>query len=303
MIKRSPRREHYTVIDNLVLQDARLSWKARGILCYVLSMRDDWEVSMKQLAQASPKEGGHALHTALQELVACGYATLEQQRTPDGRRAAGRHYVISEVSRPETMGSLNTGKPELQKSLTSEKAELQKTLKSGKPESQVSPVINKDLRGNNKDLREENKDLRGLKPYIHEENSTSARQKKHETHATPYSAGFQAWWQAYPPQRRLSKPACFRVWQTHGLEARTLELLEKLERLKETTWKHCEPHHIKTSLPYLNSGRYDDDLVPLPEIPPIEETGLSQIGYENAKASMRVLERILREENNNAHDY
>ena len=92
-----------------------------------------------------------------------------------------------------------------------------------------------------------------------------------------YTPGFLAWWSHYPTDRRISKPACFAVWQQHGLEARVDELCEKLDRLKETTWGHCERKYIKTSLPYLNSGRYDDDLMPLEEQTREEASDLAAI--------------------------
>lgn len=126
--------------------------------------------------------------------------------------------------------------------------------------------------------------------------ATGKRQRKIQTLRTDYSAGFLAWWGAYPPGRRLDKPLCFEKWQECELEPRTAELVEKIERLKATTWCHTEPKNIKTSLPYLNSGRYEDDLVPLPDIPTREDTGLSEAGYASAKAAQRAMAELRQEE-------
>ena len=111
-----------------------------------------------------------------------------------------------------------------------------------------------------------------------------------------YTPGFLAWWGAYPADRRISKPECFAVWRHQSLEERTDELCKKLGRLKETTWKYCERKYIKTSLPYLNSGRYEDDLVPFPAIPVREDTGLDEKGYHSALASMKIMEDTRRDE-------
>lgn len=116
--------------------------------------------------------------------------------------------------------------------------------------------------------------------------------KTKKPHSKDYTPGFLAWWRAYPPSRRLDKPSCFAVWQREQLESRASELLEKLERLKETTWKHTDPHYIKTSLPYLNGGRYDDDLLPLPDMPTQQESGFSEQGYQSALASLKVMEDL-----------
>ena len=116
------------------------------------------------------------------------------------------------------------------------------------------------------------------------------REKKHQRLRTDYTPGFLAWWTLYPPDRRTSKPECFLVWLAHSLEARTQELCEKLQRLLDTTWKDCERRYIKTSLPYLNSGRYEDDLVPFSEIPTQRASGLSEKGYRTAMAAQKIME-------------
>jgi hypothetical protein len=80
-----------------------------------------------------------------------------------------------------------------------------------------------------------------------------------------YTPGFSKWWAVYPADRRTDKPQCFAKWQEYNLEARTEELVAKIERLKNTTWNRprTERGFIKSSLPYLNGGRFEDELVPL----------------------------------------
>lgn len=82
---------------------------------------------------------------------------------------------------------------------------------------------------------------------------------------TNYTPGFSKWWAVYPADRRTDKPQCFAKWQEYDLEARTEELVAKIERLKNTTWNRprAERGFIKSSLPYLNGGRFEDELVPL----------------------------------------
>jgi hypothetical protein len=81
-----------------------------------------------------------------------------------------------------------------------------------------------------------------------------------------YPPGFAKWWNAYPTDRARSKRDCYKVWKAEALEERTEELVEKLERLKLTDWNTTDRRYIKTSLPYLNGGRYDDDIVPLENV-------------------------------------
>ena len=41
-ILRIPKERNYTVLGNHLLTDRKLSWEARGLLCYPLSRPDDW---------------------------------------------------------------------------------------------------------------------------------------------------------------------------------------------------------------------------------------------------------------------
>lgn len=91
MIIRSPRpQNNYTIISNHVVRDQRLSWKARGLLIYVLSQPDHWRTSSAHLASISP-DGVHAVRAGLKELETYGY--LRRQRHQQGN-GQWRHDVI-----------------------------------------------------------------------------------------------------------------------------------------------------------------------------------------------------------------
>ena len=46
MVNRQEHNEHFTMIDNAVLNNVNLSWEARGFLAYLLSLPDDWSFSL-----------------------------------------------------------------------------------------------------------------------------------------------------------------------------------------------------------------------------------------------------------------
>jgi len=73
----------FTIIANDALQDASLSWKARGILAYLLSMPDDWQFRFSDLVKRAP-EGQSALSSGIRELKQAGYLTIERIRNDDG---------------------------------------------------------------------------------------------------------------------------------------------------------------------------------------------------------------------------
>ena len=50
-IKRSARRRQYVIIEQSVVEDSRLSWAARGILGYLLSRPDNWQIRVTDLSR------------------------------------------------------------------------------------------------------------------------------------------------------------------------------------------------------------------------------------------------------------
>lgn len=84
MIVRSARpRENFTVVSNRVIRDHRLSWKARGLLIYVLSQPDNWRTSSNHLASIGP-DGRDAVRTGLDELGKYGYLERRRYQAPNG---------------------------------------------------------------------------------------------------------------------------------------------------------------------------------------------------------------------------
>ena len=93
-ILRKHKREHYTIIENTVFMDYELSYKAKGLLCQMLSLPDGWSFSIEGLARLS-SDGKASVASALDELKAAGYFSRRQVR--NGNRISGVEYVISET--------------------------------------------------------------------------------------------------------------------------------------------------------------------------------------------------------------
>lgn len=85
MIVRSPRPDRgFTILDNLTLRDPRLSWKARGLLAYLLSMPDNWRTNADHLVHCGP-DGRDSVRAGLRELEAAGYLERRKVRDANGR--------------------------------------------------------------------------------------------------------------------------------------------------------------------------------------------------------------------------
>lgn len=76
--------EHpYLAISRTVAQDRRLSYEARGVMLYLLSKPNDWEVRPADLEQDGCKRD--KVYRILAELKEYGYLVRERARTADGR--------------------------------------------------------------------------------------------------------------------------------------------------------------------------------------------------------------------------
>jgi hypothetical protein len=81
-ILRVKRTKGYTTIPNSTLCDHRLSFRARGVLAFLLAKPDDWETRTTDLP-AHGKEGRDAVRTALKELRDLGYMDQEREQYRD----------------------------------------------------------------------------------------------------------------------------------------------------------------------------------------------------------------------------
>lgn len=83
MIVRTPERDRFVMIAKQSMEDSRLSWKARGLLAYLLTKPDNWNVMVCQLVKEAP-DGRDAVYSGLAELERFGYITRTMTRSLDG---------------------------------------------------------------------------------------------------------------------------------------------------------------------------------------------------------------------------
>lgn len=106
-IRHSKERD-YTVLDNTFLKDKNLSWKAKGLFAYILSLPEDWKIYMSDL-QNRATDGETSLRSAIKELTERGY--IKQTRLKDDKgRWASYAYVIIEKPHVE---NLNVDNPDV----------------------------------------------------------------------------------------------------------------------------------------------------------------------------------------------
>ena len=72
VIRVKKRPSNFVMMDKTFLEDDRLSYKAKGLLAYLLSKPDDWKVIDGNLVNSS-KDGKASVYAGLKELKECGY--------------------------------------------------------------------------------------------------------------------------------------------------------------------------------------------------------------------------------------
>lgn len=85
VIRVQKRKNNFVMMDKTFLEDTRLSYKAKGILAYLLSKPDNWKVIVGNLVNYST-DGKAAVYAGLKELKECGYYEKKPIRNDDGTR-------------------------------------------------------------------------------------------------------------------------------------------------------------------------------------------------------------------------
>lgn len=92
VIVRRKLRSNFTVLDNAVISDCRLSWKALGLLTYLLHLPPNFRLRLKHLAAQRPT-GRDATRSGLRELQQVGYLSIKIERHPSGMFSSTTWHV------------------------------------------------------------------------------------------------------------------------------------------------------------------------------------------------------------------
>lgn len=149
-IIRQKRKKRFSIIDNRVIEDKRLTWGARGLLEYMLSKPDDWKFYMSELITHSDNDGRDKTYGYLKELKKYGYVIRKQGRNSKGKFEAQDLIVTDTPALPPHTDSPDTVKPD-----------------TGRPDT-VNPTLpNTDFKPNT-DLNNTNKSLVDAQHSIHD---------------------------------------------------------------------------------------------------------------------------------------
>lgn len=96
---------NFTQIHNNFLRNPKVSWKAKGLLCTIMSLPDEWTVKKTTLHQFS-SDGRDATIRAFNELIANGYVQqINKYKKDDKGRFTSIDYLISDYPFTENLNT------------------------------------------------------------------------------------------------------------------------------------------------------------------------------------------------------
>lgn len=97
--------KNYFAASNVPFNDEALSWEARGVMGYLLSKPDDWQVKFTDLVKRGPA-GDHKIRRILKELEEHNYLEREMYQGDDGKfNWISTVYETPTISRKSQDGS------------------------------------------------------------------------------------------------------------------------------------------------------------------------------------------------------
>ncbi|MGC1183155.1 replication protein [Legionella sp.] len=105
------KQRNFVILDKTCLYDESLSWGAKGLHAYLMSLPDDWKVRVSDLKERA-RNGRDAVRGLLSELEQAGYIQKSTCRDDVSGRFGGVEYLVLEI--PEFKNQENN--PETEKS-------------------------------------------------------------------------------------------------------------------------------------------------------------------------------------------
>ncbi len=216
----------FTMIDNGIINDSALSMKAKGILMYLLSKPEGWQVYEKDIKNHCT-DGRESIKSGIVELINRGYMQRENRRSEDGTFAGYTYAVYDEpIAEPEQFNRDGFSAPD----------KPQRLNRTGKPVPSNIELSNTEL---------SNTDSSNLKPLVSSD--------------TGYSQDFETWWLSYPSERRRDKQKAYEKYKRaiKTIEPNELLRLTKLYALDKKAIGH-NGKFAKMPTTFLNSKTYLD---------------------------------------------
>ncbi|MBE7320242.1 DnaD domain protein [Staphylococcus epidermidis] len=136
---------NFVTIHKGFIQDSNLSWKAKGLLLYLLSRPDDWQIYETELIKHTC-DGLSSLKSGIKELEKTGYIERKRKRDDKGRLKEYEYEVFEQPYHMRNsyvgktnVGNSNIGKTYVGKSHTTNNNSTNNNSSSGASTTQQLP--------------------------------------------------------------------------------------------------------------------------------------------------------------------
>ena len=129
----------WTTVDNAWVKDPTLSARAKGLLLYILSLPDDWDLRMKELVTHFT-DGIDGIRSSMKELSMHRYIDSNQRRDETGK-IIGWDYTIFENPDEPQPEKPDMAKPYMAKPTLLNTNSILSTNKTYVPSNEVKEVI------------------------------------------------------------------------------------------------------------------------------------------------------------------
>lgn len=136
-VYRNKKQENFTVLDNSIMQNNKLSWKAKGILTYLLSLPTDWDIHLKEIKEHAT-DGITSLRSGIKELREKEYIKYMKYKDDEGKfNHVYEVYEYPKLEKPDvenpSMDKPNMEKADINKEHIEQKTDRQNINKNNKP--------------------------------------------------------------------------------------------------------------------------------------------------------------------------
>ena len=250
----------YTVMANHHLRDERLSLKSKGLLSVILSLPDDWRISIEGMTQFSA-DGKDAIRSAIRELTDTGYITRAQTHSEAGK-FSGYDYVVHETP----TASPSSGFPTMEKPTTENP-----TLRNTERLSIIPPIV-----PHEGDVGDDNPSVSGAAADSslctrEPQSAETPKRKRRATKSAPdYRPDtFARFWAAYP--RGEDKQGAIAAWDELKPDDATLQAMSRALVRQKASEEWQRGIGIPYAVRWLRRRRWEDEIKA--PAPPPESAG------------------------------
>lgn len=248
----------YTVMANHHLRDERLSLKSKGLLSLILSLPDDWRISIEGMTQFSA-DGKDAIRSAIRELTDAGYITRAQTHSEAGT-FSGYDYIVHETP----AASPSSGFPTMEKPTTENP-----TLRNTEELSTILPPI-VPHEGDGDPLRhgfavpplpegEAREGEAGERGDVSESDTPPKRKRRATKSAPDYRPDtFARFWAAYP--RGEDKQGAIAAWDELKPDDATLQAMSRALVRQRASEEWQRGIGIPYAVRWLRRRRWEDEI-------------------------------------------